>query len=50
MEASFNSYVEAIENGRIVKVSEAYAKREGLLVLRKSREVVVAPKDLNKKN
>src|SRR3989338_772069 len=49
MEASFNSYVEAIENGRIVKVSEAYAKREGLLVLRKSREVVVAPRDLHKK-
>ena len=27
--------VEAIENGKIVKVSEDYAKREGLLVLRK---------------
>ncbi len=34
-----NPTVEAIEGGRIVKVSEEYAKREGLLVLRKVPDV-----------
>ena len=29
--------VEAIEEGKIVRVSESYAKREGLPILRKSR-------------
>ena len=32
-----NELVEAIEEGRIVKVTEEYAQREGLLVLRKHR-------------
>src|SRR3989344_6779959 len=31
-----NTFVEAIENGRIIKVLEAYAKKEGLPILRKS--------------
>jgi len=31
--------VEAIEDGKIVKVSEDYAKREGLLILRRWQEV-----------
>lgn len=31
--------VEAIDDGRIVKVSESYAKREGLLILRKNLPV-----------
>src|SRR3989344_831404 len=30
------TYVEAIEEGKIVRVSEKYAKREGLLILRKA--------------
>ena len=33
-------YVDAIEDGRIVKVSEDYAKREGLTILRKRAEEV----------
>ena len=32
-----NELVEAIEEGKIVKVTEEYAHREGLLVLRKHR-------------
>ncbi|MBU0761043.1 MAG: hypothetical protein KJ600_04145 [Nanoarchaeota archaeon] len=32
---SDSSFVEAIEDGKIVKVSENYAKREGLVILRK---------------
>lgn len=32
--------VEAIDDGRIVRVSESYAKREGLLILRKSAEKI----------
>ncbi len=35
--------VEAIEDGRIVRVSEDYAKREGLLILRKKPQVSDAP-------
>lgn len=35
--------VDAIENSRIVKVSEDYAKREGLLILRKSFQVAEQP-------
>jgi ribosome-binding protein aMBF1 (putative translation factor) len=31
--------VEAIDDGRIVKVSEDHAKREGLLILRKTNEI-----------
>ena len=33
-------YVDAIEDGRIVKVSEDYARREGLMILRKRVEEV----------
>jgi len=32
--------VDAIENGKIVKVSEDYAKREGLLVLRRAAPII----------
>ena len=35
---SHENLVEAIEEGKIVKVSEKYAKREGLPILRKSRK------------
>jgi ribosome-binding protein aMBF1 (putative translation factor) len=35
--------VEAIEDGRIVRVSEDYARREGLLILRKKAQVSDAP-------
>ncbi len=38
-------YVEAIEDGRIVKVTEYYARREGLFILRKvSGEEISKPK------
>ncbi|HLF53971.1 MAG TPA: hypothetical protein VI544_02220 [Candidatus Nanoarchaeia archaeon] len=32
-------FVDAIENGKIVRVSEDYAKQEGLLILRKSAKI-----------
>ena len=32
---SYQNFVEAIENGKIVKVSEQYAKREGLPIIRR---------------
>lgn len=35
--------VDAIEDGRIVRVSEEYARREGLLILRKQSHVSDAP-------
>ena len=35
-ESNENTFVEAIEEGKIVQVSESYAKREGLPILRKS--------------
>ncbi|MDP1696147.1 MAG: hypothetical protein Q8L29_04505 [archaeon] len=34
-------FVEAIEEGKIVKVTEDYAKREGLLIIRKQNDTVV---------
>ncbi|MBU0907231.1 MAG: hypothetical protein KKD18_02030 [Nanoarchaeota archaeon] len=36
MDSGSNKLVEAIEDGRIVKVPEYYAKREGLLILKKA--------------
>lgn len=36
-------YVEAIEEGKIVKVSEEYAKKEGLPILRRPKPKVVWP-------
>lgn len=36
MDSGSNKLVEAIEEGRIVKVPEYYAKREGLLILKKA--------------
>lgn len=41
--------VDAIEEGRIVKVTEDYARREGLLILRKSFSVVSEPTVVQKK-
>lgn len=41
--ASENELVEAIEEGRIVKVSEDYAKREGLPILRKQQPKITKP-------
>ena len=41
--------VDAIEEGRIVKVPEDYAKREGLLILRRPSEAVLEPKVKEKK-
>jgi ribosome-binding protein aMBF1 (putative translation factor) len=35
MDSNSNRFVEAIEEGRIVKVSEDYARREGLVILKK---------------
>lgn len=42
-------FVDAIEDGRIVRVSEHYAKQEGLLILRKSAHVDVKPTPEQKK-
>ncbi|MEK6854762.1 MAG: hypothetical protein AABX73_00910 [Nanoarchaeota archaeon] len=48
-----DSYVEAIEEGRIIKVSEDYAKREGLTILKKLtteqlKEKLLSPYSNNK--
>ena len=50
-----NVLVDAIEGGKIVKVSEDYAKREGLLILRKASPVIEQSKlprkeDENRRN
>src|SRR3989338_3282633 len=45
---SESNLVEAIEEGRIVKVSEDYAKREGLPILRKQQPKI--PKPAQKKD
>jgi len=42
-------FVDAIENGKIVKVSEDYARREGLLILRKSSQLSIQPAPISKK-
>ena len=44
------SFVDAIEEGRIVKVSEYYAKREGLLILRKSAQISAQSTPAQKKD
>ena len=44
-----DGFVDAIEEGKIVKVSEDYARREGLLVLRKSFSTLNEQKDSPKK-
>ncbi|MEK6844569.1 MAG: helix-turn-helix transcriptional regulator [Nanoarchaeota archaeon] len=44
-----NELVEAIEEGKIVKVTEEYAHREGLLVLRKHRLQVQEKQQKSKK-
>jgi ribosome-binding protein aMBF1 (putative translation factor) len=41
--------VEAIEDGRIVRVPEDYARREGLLILRKQSQVIDAPLSVKEK-
>jgi ribosome-binding protein aMBF1 (putative translation factor) len=41
--------VEAIEDGRIVRVTEDYARREGLLILRKQAHVSDAPLSVKEK-
>lgn len=43
-----DGFVDAIENGKIVRVTESYAKREGLFILRKHEQVNVAPVKRNK--
>jgi len=35
-----DKYVEAIDDGRIVKVSEGYAVREGLIILKRPKEII----------
>jgi ribosome-binding protein aMBF1 (putative translation factor) len=42
--------VDAIEEGRIVKVTEDYARREGLLILRKSPQVTMQKSPVEKKD
>ena len=36
------NFVDAIENGRIVKVTDDYAKREGLLIIRRQNDAAVS--------
>jgi len=43
-----DSFVDAIESGRIVRVTEGYAKREGLFILRKHESVIATPVKKNK--
>ena len=43
-----NAFVDAIEGGKIVKVSEDYAKREGLLILRKAAPIIEQTKSPRK--
>jgi ribosome-binding protein aMBF1 (putative translation factor) len=42
------NFVEAIENGKIVRVTEGYAKREGLFILRKQEPLNIVPQKKNK--
>jgi len=42
------NFVEAIENGRIVRVTESYAKREGLFILKKHEQPKVSAVKRNK--
>lgn len=52
MDSGSNKLVEAIEEGRIVKVPEYYARREGLLILKKApiqTQKVQTPSYLEKK-
>ncbi|MEM4259376.1 MAG: helix-turn-helix domain-containing protein [Candidatus Pacearchaeota archaeon] len=48
-ESKEDALVDAIEQGRIVKVSEDYARKEGLLILRKTPHITTQPTPAEKK-